>query len=93
MVRTPAQPTTKNFAETLKDISNTFQAVAKNLKIVSKELKADKRHYNHGDLETQRRVLQNNFDTIRYCSPLLKNLTHLKISLGSARSSLKFSAN
>lgn len=86
---TPRTPTTGDFANLLDELKNDFKQISFNLKDLAAVLKLDQKFYDHGKIENQRRVIQNNLDTVRYCAPMMVNLTKLKIPIGGTNGKLQ----
>ena len=72
-------PTTKDIVILLKHLAIEYNKISKTLKKMSEVLKNDKKFHDGKDKEIHRRIVQNNFDAIRYCSPMFKNICLLKI--------------
>lgn len=85
----PKEPNAKDFAELLLSLSDDFSQTSENLNEMSLMLKRDEKHQNSDAIENQRRTIQNNLDTVRYCSPLLVNLSKLVIPIGDPEGKLR----
>ena len=85
----PRTPTTGDFANLLDELKNDFKQISFNLKDLAAVLKQDQKFYGHGKIENQRRVIQNNLDTVRYCAPMMVNFTKLKIPIGGTSGKLQ----
>ena len=79
----PKHPTSRHFADEISKISDQFKNISVNLKNFSDLLKQDEFHEEGNSKENQRRIIQNNLDTLRYCSPLLVNISKLVIPIGN----------
>ena len=82
---TPSRPNGEYFGFVLRDLGRTFMDVASNLRELSTVLKSDQKFHDSEKCEEQRRILQNNFDTMRYMAPLCVNLTKLRINPGQPK--------
>jgi len=85
----PKEPNAKDFSELLLSLSDDFSQTSENLNEMSLMLKRDEKHQNSDAIENQRRTIQNNLDTVRYCSPLLVNLSKLVIPIGDPEEKLR----
>merc|ERR1712227_761015 len=77
------EPTGLDLSEIMKSLSNDFENTSRNLKSLAEVLKQDKKHTDSNLAENQRRDIQNNLDTVRYCSPHLINFSKIVVPIGN----------
>ena len=83
------EPTGLDLSEIMKSLSNDFENTSRNLKSLAEVLKQDKKHTDSNLAENQRRNIQNNLDTVRYCSPLLVNFAKIVVPIGNPHEKLQ----
>ena len=86
---TAFNPTTSDLADQIEKTGNSFKAVAKNLKKFAEVLQLDEKSSNINEVEIQRRIIQNNLDTVRYAGPLLVNLSKIVVPVGDSNGRLR----
>ena len=79
----PREPTGLDLSEIMQSLSNDFENTSRNLKALAEVLKQDEKHTDSNLAENQRRNIQNNLDTVRYCSPLLVNFSKIVVPIGN----------
>ena len=80
---TPINPSAKDLSNELENLGPTCQNLSVNLRTLAAVLKSDKNFTSTSEKETQRRIIQNNLDAVRYSAPLLVNLSKLVVPIGS----------
>ena len=85
----PKSPTAEHFGDLLNELMTDFTNVSRNLKGMASVLKRDEKFIDYEKTENQRRVIQNNLDTVRYCAPLMVNLAKLQIPIGNKQALLQ----
>ena len=91
---TPPAPDSEYMGNLLKELGGTFRTMSENLKIMAEMLKEgenvreDKNKY-----EINRRIVQNNMDSVRYANPMLLNLTKLRIPVNNPRAFVQVTGN
>ena len=85
----PREPTSLDLSEIMKSLSNEFENTSRNLKSLAEVLKHDEKHTDSNLAENQRRNIQNNLDTVRYCSPLLVNFSKIVVKIGNPNEKLQ----
>ena len=63
--------------------------MGKNLKKFAEVLHRDEKSTDTNEVEGQRRVIQNNLDTVRYVGPLLVNLSKIVVPVGDRNGRLR----
>ena len=75
----PTRPTSKDIGLILEDLAITFKKASENFEKMGTLLqREDLLTY---DFENSRRIVQNNFDTIRYLAPMFKNFSSLALAV------------
>ena len=85
----PREPDSLYLSEIMGSLSNDLKSSSKNLKLMAEILKRDEKHNDSNLAEKQRRNIQNNFDTVRYSSPLMLNFSKLIVSIGNPHGKLQ----
>lgn len=85
----PREPDSLYLSEVMGSLSNDLKITSKNLKMMAEILKRDEKHTDSNLAEKQRRNLQNNLDTVRYCSPLMLNFSKLVVPIGNPHGKLQ----
>ena len=86
---TPHKPNVAYFSEMLIGLSRTYNDVAANMRKLSTVLNNDIKYNDEIKSEKQRRIIQNNFDSLRYAAPLCVNLSKLKIPLNNVNAEIQ----
>ena len=76
-------------SEFLKTLSNDFRKTSENFASFAELLKKDEKFATPENVEKQRRNIQNNLDSIRYCSPLMVNLSKIVVPIGDPNGKLR----
>jgi hypothetical protein len=84
--KTPTHPDTKYLGNILLELGSTFREMSSNFNQLTDLLREVNLAETTEIYEANRRIVQNNMDTVRYANPMLQNLTKLKIPLNQPES-------
>ena len=85
----PREPDSHYLSEIMGSLGNDLKTTSKNLKLMAEILKRDEKHNDSNSAENQRRTIQNNLDTVRYCSPMMVNFSKLVVPVGNPHGKLQ----